>query len=293
MLIKEKTFIVKNLLCFGAAVKYNSITKAAELNGMKQSNFSKCMKEFEDYCGVSLFNRVYNGVQANGAGQSMYELSCDIDRIVHKVMTFKMNPHEITGDIRLWTSDGLGAGYVSSCLPDFYLKYPDVHISISCSLEVPMLASDVDMVIVYEKPEKNDIFSATEYCLKFGLFASKSYLERYGYPKSLEDIQQNHKICTRDNYVQVWEKYRIFLEKAKRIAASTNSSSMLLRLTKDGIGIGLHPIGTAKKEKDLVALEKIGPEFKHKFWIVTRRDLKKQPAVQALVKYIKDAAQRL
>ena len=293
MTIKEKISIFKNLLCFGEAVKYNSITKAAELNGMKQSNFSKGMKEFEDYCGISLFNRVYNGVQANDAGLSMYELSCDVDRILHKVNTFKMNFHDITGDIHLWTSDGLGAGYVSSCLPDFYLKYPDVHISISCSLEVPVLTSDVDMAIVYEKPEKNDVFLATEYCLRFGLFASKSYLERYGYPKSLEDIQQNHKICTRDNYAQVWEKYRNFLEKAKHIAASTNSSSMLLRLTKDGIGIGLHPLGTAKKEKDLIALEKLGFDLKHKFWIVTRRDLKKQPAVQALVKYIKDAAQRL
>lgn len=291
--IKEKIQLLRNLMCFGEAIKHNSITKAAEVNGMKQSNFSKCLKSFEEYCGVTLLNRVYNGVQANEAGQDIYELSCDIDHVLHKILTFKTKPHNNSGDIRLWTSDGLGAGYISSLLPDFYLKYPDVHINICCSLEPPVLTSEVDMAIVYEKPEKNDVFSASEYCLEFGWFASKSYLERFGYPKNKDDILQNHKICTRDNYADVWEKYRRFLDGARYVAASTNSSSMLLRMTKDGIGIALHPLGVAKRENDLIYLNKINMELKHKFWIVTRRDLKKQPLVQALVRYIKDEAMYL
>ena len=68
---------------------------------------------------------------------------------------------------------------------------------------------------------------------------------------------------------------------------------MLLRLTKDGIGLALHPLGVAKQESELVYLSKINMDLKHKFWIVTRRDLKKQPIMQALVRYIKDAATHL
>ena len=54
-----------------------------------------------------------------------------------------------------------------------------------------VLTSDVDMAIVYEKPEKNDVFSATEYCLPF--VKKKGYFISYKSEKITEEYEQAKK----------------------------------------------------------------------------------------------------
>ena len=289
MKIKEKISLLRSLFCFGEVAKGLSITKAADVNGMKQSNYSREIKKLEDFCGGELFTRERNKMLMNESGKNLYEYFCNLEKVVHNLENFKVNAHCVCGDINLWTSDGLGANYVSSCLPGFYLKYPDVRINIICSDSLPDVTVGIDMFIVYEKPDANPVFLVSEHELKFGLFADQKYLLKYGYPKNLSDIQENHKICNRSNYADVWEKWRDFLLKSKRVVAETNSSSMLLRMTKDGIGISLHPLGTNEREESLVYLDKINFVLRHKFWIVARKDSQNSTSVKALMKYIKNA----
>lgn len=291
--IKRKQILIKNLLCFEEIAKHNSVSRAAENNGMKQSNVSSSLKELENMLDVRLFNRVHNGMQLNEIGKSVFEITCGLDNVINQIQNFNTEAYQVAGDIKLWTSDGLGAGFISSCLPDFYLRYPDVHIEIVCSLNIPNSTNGVDMAVVYEKPKGVDIELVAEHCLRFGFFASMDYLSKFGYPKNLKDLQENYKVCTRDNYAGVWPKWNEFIGGAKHIVASTNSSSMLLRLTKDGIGIALHPLGTAQKDTDLIHLSKLDFELEHRFWIVARKETKDMPKVKALIDFIKDATLKL
>lgn len=151
--------------------------------------------------------------------------------------------------MRLWTSDGLAAAYLSSCLPGFYQLYPDVKIEILCSIEAPSVLYDADLAVVYEKPVHPDAVILFKHNLRFGLFASMDYLASFGYPKDIEDIQKNHRICVRSNYREVWGEWCNFVDNCSYVAAETNSSSMLMQLTKDGIGIALHPFSVGLKEK--------------------------------------------
>lgn len=285
--------LLRELLCFGEVAKHHSVTKAADKNGMKQSNVSNCIRSLEDRLNAKLFNRIHNGMMLNEMGKNVLELSCGIDNLVNRLENYNTEAFKVAGDICLWTSGGLGAGYISSCLPDFYMKYPDVHIDIMCSLDVPGSANGIDMAILYEKPKGNDVEIIVEHNLKFGLFASVEYLAKFDYPKDMKDLQENYKICTRDNYTSVWTKWNDFISGAKHVVASTNSSSMLMRLTKDGIGVALHPLGTASKEQNLIHLSKLKFELSHKFWVVARKETKNLPKIKALTDYIKNATVQL
>lgn len=292
MKIKESELQVRRLLCFQEAVNYGSISKAAEKNGMKQSNLSVNIKHLEESLGAQLVTRVHNGIRLTEAGKEIYSLSCSLTNVLNKIDSARIKAFRIAGDIRLWTSDGLGAGFISQCLPEFYLSYPNVNIEVICSLDMPQL-DQFDMAILYDKPENSQFKIIAEYNLEFGLFASKQYLEKYGYPKSLKEIQEKHRICTRNNFIHVWKKWAEILNSSQYIAASTNSSSMLLQLVKDGIGIGLLPIGTASKETDLIFLSKIKTKFEHKFWIVIRKDIKDLDKIKALLQFIENASAKL
>lgn len=290
--IKEAGLKVRELLCLQEAVNYGAISKAAEKNGMKQSNFSVQIKNLEERLGEKLLTRIHNGIRLTEAGNEIYSLACDLTNVVNKIDNTCVKTFRVAGTIRLWTSDGLGSGYISQCFSDFYLNYPNVNIEIICSLDMPK-ADQFDLAIVYEKQENTRLKFEAEFNLEFGLFASKTYLQKHGYPKNLKDIQLNHRLCSRTNYSSVWKKWKDILESTKNVAAMTNSSSMLLQLVKDGIGIGLLPISMASKEPDLIHLSKIKTNFSHKFWLVVRDDIKDVDKVKALTEFVKHASDRL
>lgn len=293
MSIKGKVILIRNMLCFMETAKSGTVSAAADSNSMKQSNLSNCIKMLENKLKCKLFDRVYNGMSLTENGKEVFKIACDIDNVLFKMENFSTATHKISGDIRLWTSDGLGAGYLSTCLPDFLVQYPDVHIDIVCSIESPKIVQEADMAIVYDEPQQNDAVIISKNILNFGLFASMDYLSRYGYPKDIDDLVENHKICDRNNFAGLWPTWKNVVENAKHVVATTNSSSMLVRLTRDGIGIGLHPIGVAKKEKDLIHISNLDLGLSHPFWIISHQGTKDVPKVRALIDYIKEATSQL
>lgn len=150
----------------------------------------------------------------------------------------------------------------------------------------------MDICIIYEEPGA-DMTTVFKGRLKFGLFASLDYLSVFGRPKSIEDLQKNHKICTRDNFASVWPRWKEILDGAQNVVASTNATAVLLSLIRDGNGVSLHPIGSASREKDLVFLSELGYEEEHDFWIATRKDYVQRPEVKVLIECIRDATLKI
>ena len=290
--IKTNVIWAKEILSFLEAARNGTINGTAENNGMKQSNLSKTLKSLEDKLQCQLLERNYNGIKLTENGKEVFKVACDIDKVIYKVKNFTASDMNVSGKIRLWTSDGLGIGYLSSCLSSFVAKYPDIKTDIECSLERPSFPT-VDMAVVYDEPEHDNSTIISKYELKFGLFASLGYLSKYGTPHDIEDLQKNHRICNRDNFAQVWPEWEKIINGAEHIVATTNSSAMLLRMTCDGIGIALHPIAIGKKEKDLIHLSQIGVEFSHPFWIVSHKSGQNVPKIKALIDHIKEVTLQL
>ena len=279
------------MLCLEAAVRYGSISKAAEKNNMKQSNMSVQIKQLEEELGEPLIQRVYNGVQLTQIGKEIYSLACDLESVINKTKEINAKSFPVSGAIRFWTSDGLGISYISECFASFYMDYPKVNIEIISSLDMPKF-DEFDMAIVYKKPVEVDFEVVNSYDLKFDFFATKEYLAKYGYPKSLKDIQENHRLCTRNSYAGVWPKWNKFIENTHKVVATTNSSSMLLQLVKNSIGIALLPKYIGEKE-GLVSLSKIKMNLNHKFWILVRKDIKNVDKIKALIGFIENVSEKL
>lgn len=169
---------------------------------------------------------------------------------------------------------------------------PQISVDVVCSLERPKNLDKMDICIIYEEPGA-DMTTVFKGRLKFGLFASLDYLSVFGRPKSIEDLQKNHKICTRDNFASVWPRWKEILDGAQNVVASTNATAVLLSLIRDGNGVSLHPIGSASREKDLVFLSELGYEEEHDFWIATRKDYVQRPEVKVLIECIRDATLKI
>ena len=143
MRIGDQLILLRKILSFAAIAK----TAAALENGMKQSNLSGYVKELEEKVGAKLFEHGDRRMILTEVGKNLYEISCSIEKSVYKINSYKQQNNNVSGAVRLWTSDGLAAAYLSSCLPGFYQLYPDVKIEILCSIEAPSVLYDADLPV--------------------------------------------------------------------------------------------------------------------------------------------------
>ncbi len=285
-------FIIAGVAALFSGYSYSRLAAAYPDSGGLTDYFHIAFKKRWVVGTFSLIYMMTSAVSICMMAKSFGIYIMGFDRIMYDVKNYKRQNNTLQGTVRLWTSDGLGAGYVSVCLSDFYLQYPQISVDVVCSLERPKNLDKMDICIIYEEPGA-DMTTVFKGRLKFGLFASLDYLSVFGRPKSIEDLQKNHKICTRDNFASVWPRWKEILDGAQNVVASTNATAVLLSLIRDGNGVSLHPIGSASREKDLVFLSELGYGEEHDFWIATRKDYVQRPEVKVLIECIRDATLKI
>lgn len=292
MVIQRDVITLKSLLCFSEVAKNGKINDTALKNGMKQSNLSNTIKSLEEELGFKLFNRVHDGVNLTENGRDFFEMSCDLQNILHRIRTYSLDKKTIAGTIRVWVSDGIGSSFIANYFSEFYMKYPDINLDITCSLENPKLSHEIDVGIVYQDPnfKECNIKERSEMIFKF--YASQQYLNQFGYPHDLDDLLENHRVCSRNNYDR-WEDWKALSPKIKHHVANTNTSAMLLSMVKNGTGIALLPTCAGARESELILLKKMDFEISHPFWIVTHQDREENPTVKTLINYLSEITKRL
>ena len=76
---------------------------------------------------------------------------------------------------------------------------------------------EADIAVSYTPPVRSDLVALSKHTMNFALFASHKYIMKHGTPSSLKDIQDNHLICDRTEYIEDWDKWRKTLEKSDKV----------------------------------------------------------------------------
>lgn len=290
--INKHISTLRSLLYLHSAIKTGSYTKTAEKTFTKQSNVSVSIHKLEKDIGMKLFSNTSHGVVPTEEGLVIDEYAQRLLALLYDVQNYSTKAHSISGKIKLWTTDGIGT-YITQHLVDFHHQYPDVHLEIICSNEMPNFSNrEADIAIVYNKPKPTEPVIFKEYMLKFGLFASPEYISRYGKPKNLDDLKKNHYICDRAEYTAIWPEWKEIVDHAEHIVAMINTTSLLIQFNKEGLGIGIHPISYNKIEKDLIPID-IDLKLEHRCWLVSHYDAKKTEKIQILSDHIQQVMELL
>ena len=87
MPIKHQTTFLKELLALKEVIDAGQIYRAAEKNGIRQTNFSKILKDLEDHFGISLFQRTSSGLVPTNAARTLYADIQSIDTALNNIET--------------------------------------------------------------------------------------------------------------------------------------------------------------------------------------------------------------
>lgn len=179
------------LAIFQVIVAQGSIHKAATALGMSGPSVSKALKVLEMALGIPLFIRTTRRLELTAAGRQLYDQS-------HKPMADLQNAlesasdhaHTPQGTVRLTVPRFVYQLFLKPIFAEFCRLYPEILLEISVSdRAVDLIKEGFDLGIRFGHQVAQDMVARPlSPMIKDALFASPAYIERYGQPRTLEEL---------------------------------------------------------------------------------------------------------
>ncbi|WP_413557996.1 LysR substrate-binding domain-containing protein [Bdellovibrio sp. HCB209] len=260
---------IESMQIFMKVAELGSFTGASEHLSLPKASVSNAIQQLENNLGTRLFHRTTRKVQLTQDGVTFFERCRDLLSDVDEVESmFRKDPSLVSGRIRVDMGAAIARNAVVPRLPEFLKKYPGVQVELSCSdRKVDLVREGFDCVIRVGNLADSGLIARPIGKFTIVNCASTAYLEKYGRPKKLEDLQ-NHFLV---HYVQTWggkpdgfeyydgEKFRTLSMKSKITVNNVDSYTAACLA-----GLGIIQAPRVGKDEYLMKnkLEEILPKYK-------------------------------
>lgn len=182
---------------FARVVEAHSFSKAADSLAMPASSVTRAMKELEAYLGVRLLQRTTRHISLTPDG-SLYYDHCRrlLAEIASVESLFPGSAGRPRGKLRVDMTASFARLFVLPAVKEFQADYPDVELTLTLGdRTIDLVQEGIDCVIRSGVPQDSTILVARRIAgFEWITCASPSYIEEYGEPKSLGDLQEHHAV---------------------------------------------------------------------------------------------------
>lgn len=246
---------IDSLQTFVAVVRSRNFTNAADALGVTPSAVSKQISGLEERLGVRLLNRTTRSVSPTEAGQLFYQ-HCEnilesITEAEKLVTDFDVTPR---GRLRITAMSNFGRRELARIFGDFSERYPDISFELHISdRPVDIVKEGYDFALRIGSLEDSRLIAKPVAEQKIAVCASPGYLEQWGKPANLEDLQQ-HRILVvanaeyaRINWLRQFEKDHGFSLSTIERKLTVNDIDLVYEACLAGMGITALPTYIAEK----------------------------------------------
>ncbi len=250
------------LRVFHAAAEAGSFTHAAERLNLSQSAISRQVSALEHEIGVPLFHRHARGLVMTEQGELLYRTAHDVlvklDSVRARLLETTEKP---TGVLRVTTTVGLGAGWLTQRVQEFLELYPDVQVQLLlANEELDLTMRQADCAIRLRQPQQPDLIQRRLFTVHLHVFAAPAYINRHGKPNSVEELDR-HRLVTFGEPVPAFLKDLNSLQtfgmpegERRPAVLQINDLMSIRRAVKRGAGVAMLPDYMADKDSGLVQL---------------------------------------
>lgn len=248
------------LRVFHAAAKAGSFTQASEALNISQSAVSRQISTLETEVGVPLFNRHARGLVLTEQGEKLmgtaHEVFLKLENIRSQLTESNERP---SGRLRVTTTVGLGAGWLTYRVQEFLELYPDVQLQLMLSNEeLDLNMREADCAIRLQPPHEADLIQRKLFTVHMHVYASPDYVSRHGKPDNVGDLD-THRLIT---FGEPAPTYLLGLNslmtlgrenKPPRVPAlEINSIMSIKRAVQRGVGLALLPDYAVERDAGLL-----------------------------------------
>ncbi len=244
--IKGYFMDLEKLRLFYDLVAAGGVRKLAEINGQSIAKISRYLAALEEDVGYTLIDRKQGNsvITLTNQGRILIETLPTVFGIFENLKQIMATKPELNaGEITIYTTNTLIEDWLIYMIHDFHDQFPNIKIDLMAHNH--LFAENLKRRIISISPR--DIFPDSDVCqfplLDFhvGLWASKSYLERYGYPQTLKDLEKHKLMVYAKDINQMTYPTLHWYMKELDIKIENlmciNSSHGLIKAAHEGLGI--------------------------------------------------------
>ncbi|WP_032112857.1 LysR family transcriptional regulator [Candidatus Paracaedibacter symbiosus] len=260
---------LSKLRLFYEIARQRNMTRAAEKLNVSQPALSQALADLEYNLKSKLFHRLSRGMSLTVQGERLFVFA---ENIMQQTESFEKSFHEkgeeIAGEIKIATLPFLGSGWLIPHLAEFLEKYPKINPKIFRRSE-NIDFTKTDIAILPLIPHQPDLIQHHLFTVQGQLFASPAYLEEFGRPQTLEELDHHQLITYGENYSSPYGSPnwlislgRTSIDQFRKSYFEINSIHGMWRSAQEGLGIAELPnystildSGLEKVLPDTVGLE--------------------------------------
>ncbi|UCR83760.1 LysR family transcriptional regulator [Pseudomonas chlororaphis] len=257
--------LLNDMALFVEVVKARSFRRAAEAMEMPNSTLSRRISGLEKAIGLRLLHRTTRKIELTEAGQLYFD-RCK--RIVEEARL----AHEQLGEMLARPSGLLRASlpvdfatiYLAPLIAEFADRYPGISFDFDLTpRQVDLISEPVDLVIRMGEPPSSNLIARKLASLPRYLYASPTYLERFGEPAHPSDLAGHECLRLRSPKTDNWTLSRpgetLEVEVGGRF--QLNSVGLIRRLATLDLGIAVLAQGIVTEELANGSLRRVMPQW--------------------------------
>jgi DNA-binding transcriptional LysR family regulator len=277
---------------FLAVEKTGSLSGAARALGTAQPTVRRQVEALERALGAVLFTRSPMGLTPTEAARSIVpyaeSMAASADALVRNASAPSSAER---GTVRVTASEVLGVEVLPAMFAELSEKHPLIAIELSATnANLDLLRRDADVAVRMAQPTQGALVAKRVGSAALGLFASESYLEARGTPRSVSELSTGHALVGRDRDDSFYAAFAAIGVRSKKrdFAFRTDSDVAQHNAIRAGLGIGIFQVALAARTKTLRrVLPKVG--FDLPMWVVSHEDLRGSRRVSVVFDHLVDA----
>ena len=237
------------LKIFHAVAEAGNFTKATLTLNLTQSAISRQIQSLEQELKTQLFERHARGLSLTENGEYLYKTAHDIIAKLKDVeSTFVEKKDKPSGKLVVTTVVSFGTTWLTPRIQEFMKLNPEVEIElIFDDRELDLSTRQADIGIWMRRPKKLNYIQKKLIDINYHIYGSAKYLEEYGHPKNLSDLNK-HKFISYGRgapspvFNPDWAlKIGVKDDKKRKPVMKVNSVYGLLLAVQSGVGLAALP----------------------------------------------------
>ena len=184
------------LRVFHAVAEAGSFTHAGDTLNLSQSAVSRQISALEEALQVPLFHRHARGLILTEQGESLNRTVREVfAKLAMTEALLTESREKPAGRLKVTTTVGFGAAWLAPKIHDFLDLYPDVTMNLVLDdNDLDLAMREADVAIRMHPPKQPDLVQRHLMAIEWQLCASPDYLEQYGTPATIDDLDAHRLI---------------------------------------------------------------------------------------------------
>lgn len=286
--MQPRTFNWEDARYFLALARAGTIGRAAESLSVSSITLSRHLSYLQSRTGAPLFTRHSKGLKLTDEGVRLMEY---LERAEAEIEAageiFGSNSSTVSGTVRIAAPEGYALKVLTPQLDLLLAHNPDLRIEVVPQLRGFSLSRrEADVAVMVGRPTEPKLSAQSLGKYYLGMYASQSYIEKHGEPKSLEDLAQHRLI----GYVEDL----LFSERLNTPKAAWNNWQSQISIyspigqveaVRSGAGIGmLHRFLLDERDELIRLMPEI--EIEREFYLVYHQSTERIPRIRAAIDFI-------